>query len=300
MVKASDLAVPVELQSLFERLSPPRFRSPLAFPRLAWHTAWNYRRDRSVLAKGFADLMGRYGGALPDDVLDWYLNSVILLHYVQHCQVRVLSMMKPELMENLVQEAERIIDKEIPGDFVDVGVWKGGSSMVLKTVNDLKAGGRAVFLLDVFDTMDHKVLDADEEGYDRAIIEALEMARKHFGTEGVTTSVSEVQKNFESMAVPLDNVHFVEGNLVDPAFPFDRVGKIALLRVDCDFYTATARTMEALYPRISPGGTIILDDYYLEAFGERRAADEYREKHGIVAPIRRVGQSAIWHIRDQA
>lgn len=296
MANVRDLAIPPELQDLCQRLSPPRFRSPLAFPALAWHALWNYRSDRRALARGVSELMVRFGGALPDDVLDWYLNSMILLHYLQRFKVPVFTMMKPELMENLAQEAERVIANGVPGDLVDVGVWKGGSSMVLKTVNDLRAGGKAVVLLDIFDTMDHKVLDVDEAGYDRAIIEALEMAREYFGTEGVRTSISDVRASFEKLGVSLDNVHFVEGNLVDPAFPFDRVGQIALLRVDCDFYTPTRRTIEALYPRISPGGTIIFDDYYLEAFGERRAADEYREQLGIDAPIRRVGQSAVWHV----
>ena len=102
--------------------------------------------------------------------------------------------------------------------------------------------------------------------------------------------------NFTALAVSLDDVEFLQGNLISEDFPFDQVGDIALLRIDCDFYTATKNTLARLYPRVQPGGTIIFDDYYLEGFGERLAADELRAAVGDETPLIRAGQSAVWRL----
>jgi hypothetical protein len=97
----------------------------------------------------------------------------------------------------------------------------------------------------------------------------------------------------------LDDVEFLRGNLISPEFPFECIEAIALMRIDCDFYTATKNTLERLYPKLQPGGTILFDDYYLEGFGERRAADEFRAQIGDDSPLERVGQSAVWRVASR-
>ncbi len=288
-----------QAKQLFARLNPPRNRPLILFPRLCWHYVRNYKRDKKVLTAKIYSVIEQYEGSMDPELLSTYIDSIILLHYVQHCDVQVYSMLKPELMESLVGETARVIRDEVPGAFVDVGVWKGGSSMIIKSVIELLGAERELCCLDVFDTMDDKVLVDDDPDGDQAIIAVLNLAREFFGTEGVSTSVEEVRRNFQHMGVPLEQVRFLKGNLVDPAFPFEQVpDTIALLRIDCDFYTATQRTMESLYDRIPVGGSIILDDYYLEAFGERIAVDEFRAARGITTPLAQVGQSAVW-VKEQ-
>ena len=281
---------------LFHRLSPIRFRSPLRYPRLVAQVLWRKRRDRAALRHKIQAMLAAEDRALAPEVLDAYLESVILLHYLQLCDIKVYSMLKPELMRSLAGECARVLLARVPGDFVDVGVWKGGSSMIMKAVNDQLDGGRRLHCLDIYDTMDLRVLDADDPIDDRIIVSALELAREHFATEGVRTSIAEIRDNFRELGVGLDDVEFLRGNLISPEFPFDRIEAIALMRIDCDFYTATKNTLERLYPKLQPGGTIIFDDYYLEGFGERRAADEFRAQVGDDRPLERVGQSAVWRL----
>ncbi|KIG17350.1 Macrocin-O-methyltransferase [Enhygromyxa salina] len=289
-------SIPAQVDPLFQRLSPIRYRSPLRYPRLVGQVLRRKRRDRAVLSAKIRAMMAAEGLALAPEVLHTYLESMLLLHYLQLCDIKVYSMLKPELMHSLADECARVLRAGVPGDFVDVGVWKGGSSMIMKFINDLLGGGRRLLCLDIYDTMDLRVLDEADPIDDRVIVSALELARVHFDTEGVRTSISEIRQNFGELGVSLDDVEFLRGNLISPEFPFDRVQSIALMRIDCDFYTATKNTLERLYPKISPGGTIIFDDYYLEGFGERRAADEFRAQVGDDSPLERVGQSAVWRL----
>lgn len=286
--------------ALFRRLAPIRYRVPLAYPRLIGQILRRKRSDRAHLSREILALLAAEGRSLPPTVLDSYVESVLLLHYLQLCNIEIYSMLKPELMDSLAFECSRVLERGVAGDFVDVGVWKGGSSMIIKAVNDRLAGGRRLLCLDIYDTMDLEVIDDEDPIEDRIIVSALELARAHFGTEGVTTSIAEIQANFRAIGVSLDGIEFLRGNLISPDFPFERVGDIALMRIDCDFYTATKNTLERLYPNMQPGGTIIFDDYYLEGFGERRAADEFRAGIGDDTPLLRVGQSAIWRLPSDA
>ena len=283
-------------RALFARLSPIRYRSKIHYPGLIWQVLRNKRRDTAVLKREIGGLIAEHGKSLSPEILETYLESMILLHYLQKSGVTVYSMMKPELMESLAEECIRVLSSGVQGELVDVGVWKGGSSMVMKTVNDLLGSGRTLKMLDIYDTMDFKVLDDSDPIEDRIIITALEHARQYFGTEGVATSIAEIRTNFETLSVSLEDVVFLKGNLISEDFPFDQVGDIALLRIDCDFYTATKNTLEKLYPRMQPGGTIIFDDYYLEGFGERLAADELSAAVGDDSPLIRAGQSAVWRL----
>lgn len=284
------------VRPFFARVAPIRYGTKLRFPRLVWQVLRNKRRDIATLRPAVRKLIASHGKELPEDVLEAYLESAVLLHYLQRAEVKVYSMMKPELMESLARECVGLIEAGVAGDFVDVGVWKGGSAMIMKAVNDRLRAGRRVQLLDIYETMDFRVLDDEDPVEDRIIIGALEEARAHFQTEGVCTSVAEIRENFRTLGVGLDDVEFLEGNLNDPAFPYDGVERIALLRIDCDFYSATRNALARLLPKMSPGGTVIFDDYYLEGFGERRAADEARAERGDTGPLERVGQSAVWRL----
>lgn len=284
------------VEALFRRLSPIRYRSPLRYPRLVAQILWRKRRDHAALSHEIQALIAAEGRALAPEVLDTYLESVLMLHYLQLSGVQVYSMLKPELMDSLARECAAVVGAGVDGDIVDVGVWKGGSSMIAKAVLESLGDRRRVLCLDLYDTMDLRVIDDEDPVDDRIIVSALDLAREYFGTEGVRTSVAEIRDNFRALGVGLDGVEFVRGNLIAPDFPFDAVGKIALLRIDCDFYTATKNTLEHLYPKVQRGGTIIFDDYYLEGFGERRAADEFRARIGDGRPLERVGQSAVWRL----
>ena len=74
-----------------------------------------------------------------------------------------------------------------------------------------------------------------------------------------------------------------------PAGPF---GQFAVIRLDGDMYSSTMDAMQALYPRLSPGGFCIIDDYALK--GCREAVDDYRKEHGIIEPLENVDWSGVF------
>lgn len=285
-----------DVRRLFPKIAPIRYLHPIRFPRLLLKIARHKRRDRRHIIDGIKPLLKQEGRDYNPDVVEQYIDSVVLFHYLQIYSVETFTMLKPALMESLAQECGRLIHEDIPGDFVDVGVWRGGSSMIIKSSNDALDGRRRVMCLDLFDSMDTRALHPEDPVDDHIIISALEFAREYFGTEGVTTSIAQIQQNFTKLGVDLTGVSFLKGNLVSDDFPFDEVKQIALLRIDCDFYTATRNTLARLFPKMQPGATIIFDDYYLEGFGERLAADEFRAALGDHTPLLRIGQSAVWHL----
>jgi O-methyltransferase len=101
--------------------------------------------------------------------------------------------------------------------------------------------------------------------------------------EGGTSSwhhveAAEVRGAVLSTGYPDERVHLVEGR-VEETLPGGAPAEIALLRLDTDWYESTKHELEHLYPRLSPGGVLILDDYgHYE--GARRAVDEYFEAEG--------------------
>ena len=61
-------------------------------------------------------------------------------------------------------------------------------------------------------------------------------------------------------------------------------GRIALLRLDTDWYESTYHELEHLWPRLVEGGVLIIDDYG-HWQGTRRAVDEYFARHRIASPL---------------
>ena len=91
-------------------------------------------------------------------------------------------------------------------------------------------------------------------------------------------------------------MHFVQG-MVEETIPAGAPEKIALLRLDTDWYESTHHEMVHLFPRISDGGVLIIDDYGHWA-GARRAVDEYFHEHNIAILLNRLdytGRIGIVH-----
>ncbi|CAM4397630.1 Mycinamicin III 3''-O-methyltransferase [Mycobacterium basiliense] len=181
---------------------------------------------------------------------------------------------------------ETVLADNVPGDLVECGVWRGGASILMRAV--LAAHGnrtRCVWLADSFaglprpDTANYKA--------DRGI-------RMRFDLFGTLLAVpeTEVRANFARYGLLDEQVRFLSGWFKDTLHdaPIDR---IAVLRLDGDLYESTIQALDALYPRLSPGGFCIVDDYILKPC--RRAVTDYRETHGVSAQIVDIdGTGALW------
>lgn len=180
---------------------------------------------------------------------------------------------------------ETVIAEDIPGDLVETGVWRGGACILMRAV--LAAYGdttRSVWLADSF----QGVPRSDPENYkaDKGI-----RAELAAGILGV--SEEEVRANFERYGLLDDRVRFLPGWFKDTLHdaPIDH---ISVLRLDGDLYESTIQALDALYPRLSPGGFCIVDDY-LAVKACEQAVTDYRMEHGISAEITDIdGTGVLW------
>jgi hypothetical protein len=183
------------------------------------------------------------------------------------------SMIGARRMENVRRECERVIAEKVAGDFVETGVWRGGACIMMRAVlaaYDIK--GRRVFAADSF------------EGFPPQ-----SAADKNFTVGGIpefAVSLDEVKANFARYGFLDDQVVFLKGLFKD-TLPKAPVRSIAVLRLDGDLYESTRDGLEHLYGKLSAGGTLIADDYFLFD-GQRKAIDEFRSAHRITDPIVRI------------
>jgi hypothetical protein len=183
-------------------------------------------------------------------------------------------------LDDLQRCIESVIADDVPGDVIETGAWRGGSSILMRaTLDTLGARDRTVWVADSF-----QGLPKPDESFpeDRA----LDLSWLDY----LAVPQEEVRSSFERFGLG-DGVTFVEGFFEDtlPALT-DRTW--SLLRLDGDNYESTWVALESLYPGLSPGGYVVVDDYLLISEC-RRAVDEYREAHGIVEPIEKIDQIGI-------
>jgi O-methyltransferase len=183
-------------------------------------------------------------------------------------RVRRNTMTTPRRIAALCDGVEHVVRAEVPGAIVECGVWKGGSMMAAAlTLLRLGATDRDLYLFDTFQGMPPPTQDDTFSAYDG--YSPMRHWRRRANRGGAAES---------TWHYPAERVHLVEGR-VEETLPQRAPEAIALLRLDTDWYESTRHELETLYPRLAPGGVLILDDYgHYE--GARRAVDEYFDAHG--------------------
>lgn len=174
-------------------------------------------------------------------------------------------------LASLLTAVEHVVRAQIPGAIVECGVWEGGS-MMAAALKLLDMGGvRDLYLYDTFSGMTApSTVDRDLQGRSAGPrFDALQRAGKQW--TGVPRE--RVRANLASTGWPMDRAHLVEGP-VETTIPGAAPAAIAVLRLDTDFYESTRHELEHLYPLLSPGGVLIIDDYG-HWQGARKAVDEY-------------------------
>ncbi len=167
-----------------------------------------------------------------------------------------------ERMYALYKAVRHIVQAGIAGDFVECGVWAGGSSMIVaKTLLLAGARDRRIFLFDTFEGMteqtseDVHVEDASITEYDPSCV-SLDVVKRNMASTGY------------------DGVEYVKGRVEETLGKTLPMEKLALLRLDTDWYESTKRELEILFPLLAVGGVLIIDDYGVWA-GAKKAVDEY-------------------------
>jgi hypothetical protein len=183
-------------------------------------------------------------------------------------------MTSPERMSALCKAVEYIISAGIQGDFVECGVWRGGSMMaVALTLLHLEQQNRDLYLFDTFQGMPPpNEVDIDINGIaaHRLLAEAADdKSRQIWALAGL----QEVRDNMRLTSYPEQLIHYVPGR-VEETLPSQAPPAIALLRLDTDWYESTAHELNTLWDRLAIGGVLMIDDYG-QWRGARRAVDEF-------------------------
>ena len=190
-----------------------------------------------------------------------------------HQRCNPFTMTSLERMVALHDAVRYVIANRIPGDFVECGVWRGGSAMNMAfTLQSLRVEDRDIHLFDTYSGMPEPS-DHDVDRHGRNARGKYQQLSQNDGSAWCYASLDEVRSNLMSTGYPEQRIHFVKGKVED-TIPGAAPGKIALLRLDTDWFESTRHEMAHLFPRLVPGGVLLLDDYG-HWQGARRAVDEY-------------------------
>ena len=189
-------------------------------------------------------------------------------------QVKPFTMTSKERIYALYAAVRYVVGNRIPGAFVECGVWRGGSMMVMaQTLQALGDTSRDLHLFDTFEGMPPP--GENDRRYDgvpaQRVLEASPKDLKNHNW--AVAPLEDVRRNVVSTGYPESRVHFHQG-LVERTIPGQAPGQIALLRLDTDWYESTKHELDHLYERVTPNGVIIFDDYGWWA-GSKRAVDEF-------------------------
>jgi hypothetical protein len=189
----------------------------------------------------------------------------------------------------LYQSIEYIVRNKIPGDIVECGVWSGGS-MLLAALALMHFGdtSRRIFLYDTFAGNPRPdAIDARWDGLPALPTwERFQQDGRNWCYGGTRDHVRGV---VSSSGYPADKFVFVEGKVED-TIPATRPEQISLLRLDTDLYSSTHHELVHLYPLLTPGGILIIDDY--GAFqGARIATDQFIEENKLPLFLSRIDVS---------
>lgn len=201
-------------------------------------------------------------------------------------QVKPYTMTSTERILALCDAVDYITARGLEGDIVECGVWKGGSSMAA-ALSLLKHGEteRLLYLYDTFDGMSVPTEFDREIGSGKAAKALMNSVPKE-DSVWAYSPLEEVRANLARTRYPSEKLNFIQGKVED-TIPGRIPGKIAILRLDTDWYESTRHELEHLYPLLVTGGVLIIDDYG-HWDGARRAVDEYFSRPDRAALLARI------------
>jgi hypothetical protein len=228
--------------------------------------------------KGLAHKFGYKITKVSDDPL--ISKDELFMEIYRKCQN--YTMTSVERMYALYKAVQYIVDSKLPGDFVECGVWRGGSAMLMAhTLLALGDKSRKIYLYDTFEGMseptkqDYKIANEDLRAIDKW---KREQRETHNNWD--FSPLHEVTFRMVSTGYPEDKMVFIKGKVED-SIPNSVPSKIALLRLDTDWYESTKHELNHLFPLLESNGVLIIDDYGSWA-GSKKATDEYFSRRSIL------------------
>ena len=210
------------------------------------------------------------------------MNSKKFIHIYNLC--KNYTQTSVERMYGLYNAIDYIEQNKIEGDLVECGVWKGGSAMIMAySLNSVK---RNFYLYDTYKGMPSPKQIDKCRGVNLNLLKKWKKCQRKDYNVWNYASLEEVKKNMLSIGYPAKNIHLIDGKVED-TIPLKVPKQISLLRVDIDWYEPTLHCMKYLFPLISSGGVLILDDYGF-LVGAQKAIDEYIKENNIPILLNRI------------
>jgi hypothetical protein len=185
-------------------------------------------------------------------------------------------------LRNIKALMQRVLDDDIPGDIMECGVWRGGASIFMRAVLAARqVSDRIVWVVDSFDGLPE--VPADGHPLDQK-----EWARF---AGCISASEAQVRANFEVFDLLDDQVRFLAG-WFEESLPTAEVQQLAVLRLDADLYSSTMTALTHLYPKLAPGGFVIIDDYFYESC--RQSVHDYLDSQGLTVELHPIDWTGVW------
>jgi hypothetical protein len=198
----------------------------------------------------------------------------------------------------LYKAIHHVVKHNIPGDIVECGVWSGGSMLLAaEALRHFGDTTRKIYLYDTFDGMP-KPFEQDIDNLGNSARQSWTHWRDNGRSWGFGGTLENVKSVLSHTAFPQDNLICVPGMVKDTKAA-TLPDQIALLRLDTDFYASTYHELLHGYPKLSPGGVLIVDDYgYF--LGARKATDRYIAENALPLFLARLNSSVHLAIKPTA
>jgi O-methyltransferase len=204
---------------------------------------------------------------------------------------RAETMIGHRRLDNIQYCVTSVLADEVPGDLIEAGVWRGGAAILMRAV--LAAHGisdRSVWLADSFQGLPapNAEMYPGDKGLDLTPYPEL------------AVGVEQVKANFARYGLLDEKVRFLVGWFKD-TLPVAPIDKVAVARLDGDLYESTIDSITALYPKLSVGGYLIVDDYNDPGLSSacKQAIDDYRAAQGITERIEEVDTTGVHWRRER-
>ncbi len=193
------------------------------------------------------------------------------------------SMTGLQRMNNIEECMRTVLAENVPGDFIETGVWRGGSTIFMRAVLErFDVKDRTVWVADSFEGLPKPLVaqDRDKPQYDLSECNYLKV------------SLEQVRANFDRFGLLDDQVKFLKGWFKD-TLPIAPIEQLAVLRLDGDLYESTMDALTSLFHKVSPGGFVIVDDYWSWP-NCRAAVDDFRAQHKLKGEIVSIDKSSVY------
>ncbi len=192
-------------------------------------------------------------------------------------------------LDNLEFCVRDVIKNNVEGDFIELGVWRGGATILMRALlKVMNITDRSVWVADSFEGLPRP----DEKTY------PVDKGDQHHTYTELAISLEQVKNNFEKYGLLDEQVKFLKGWFKD-TLPTAPIKKLAVLRLDGDMYGSTMDGLVNLYPKLSVGGYVIIDDWGAVP-GCKRAVQDFRNKHNIKEEIRQIDWGGVFWRKEHS